>query len=360
MRRFVKLFLAAAAIPAACLIYQRASVLRDRRRFLAPGSLIPIGPDRSMFLSQKGTRGPTVIFESGISATSLNWTDLQRVASMFSRAITYDRAGLGWSSPCTSERTPSNIVRELRLLLAYAEIPPPYILVGHSFGGIVARRFAIDYPGEVTGLVLLDPMRPEDWQARVDQEAGENPSDHSQLTRDELTQGLRLAKIGLPCAHFGLARLAITSLLCGSGKAARAISHVSGPDGQRVFERLFTEVGKMPRETHAIVAAHWSNPDFYRGMDAHLRAIPATVQEMSNAEPIENIPVILLTAATTEPLSREALDRISPTAEQIIAGKSTHWVHLDEPDLVLHAIHSVIERAYSPNRSLRNETVTAS
>ncbi len=360
MRRFVKLSLAAAAIPAACLLYQQACVQRDRRRFLAPGSLIHIGQGRHIFLSQKGTRGPTVIFESGISATSLNWTDLQRVASVFSRAITYDRAGLGWSSPCTSERTPSNIVRELRRLLARAEIPPPYILVGHSFGGVVVRRFAIDHPDEVTGLVLIDPMRPEDWETQEDQQAredGEDRAGQNQSTRDELTQGLRLTRIGLPCANFGLARLAITSLLCGSGKTARALSRISGPDGQRVFERLTTEVGKMPRETHAIVAAHWSNPHFYRGMAAHLRALPATIQEMSTAEPIQNIPIILLTPATAEPLSREALDRISPTAQQIIAEKSTHWVHLDEPALVLHAIQSVIEQAYSPNRSLRNETI---
>jgi pimeloyl-ACP methyl ester carboxylesterase len=252
----------------------------------------------------------------------------------------YDRAGLGWSSASPTERTPSNIARELRLLLRKAAIPPPYILVGHSFGGVVVRRFAIDHPDEVSGLVLVDPMRTEDW----DHSSGQNPSQ-----ADELLQGLRLTKIGLPCAHIGLARLALTSLLTGSGTLSRFFGGLSGPDGQRVFERLTTEVGKMPPETHPIVAAHWSSPHFYRGMAAHLRAIPATVLEMSAAKPIENIPILLLTPATAEPLSAEALQRIGPFTEQIIAEKSTHWVHLDEPALVLEAIRRVIEQ----HRSVR-------
>ena len=264
--------------------------------------------------------------------------------STFARAIVYDRAGLGWSSPSPYERTPSNIVRELRLLLRKAAIPPPYILVGHSFGGVVARRFAIDHPSEVSGLVLVDPMRTEDW----DHQSGQKPSQS-----DELQQGLRLTRIGLPCAYIGLARLALTSLLTGSGILSRLFGGLSGPDGQRVFERLTSEVGKMPPETRPIVAAHWSSPHFYRGMAAHLRAVPATVLEMSTSKPIENIPILLLTPATAEPLSPDALQCIGPFTEQIIAEKSTHWVHLDEPALVVEAIRRVVEQHRSARTHIR-------
>jgi pimeloyl-ACP methyl ester carboxylesterase len=288
-----------------------------------------------MYLSQRGTGGPTVVFESGISATSLNWTHLQHTVSTFARAVTYDRAGLGWSSLSQHERTPSNIVRELRTLLQRAGVPPPYILVGHSFGGVIVRRFAIDHPAEVAGLILVDAMRPEEW-------SGEDAA-----RQEELNQGMLLAKFGLPCAHIGLARLGLTSLLTGSGRVAQILERVGGADIQRIFERLTCEVGKMPPETRAIVAAHWSSPKFYRGMAAHLEAVPATVLEMQEARPIEGIPVILLTPPTAEPLSSDALRRIGSSTQQFFAEKSGHWIHLDEPAVVLDAISKMVEHARS-------------
>jgi pimeloyl-ACP methyl ester carboxylesterase len=288
-----------------------------------------------MYLSQRGAGGPTVIFESGISATSLNWTHLQNSVSTFTRAIAYDRAGLGWSSPSPHERTPSNIVHELRILLERVGIPPPYILVGHSFGGVVVRHFAALHPAEVSGLILVDPMRPEEW-------SGEDAARH-----EELNQGMFLTKVGVPCAHIGLARLALTSLLTGSGRVARMLGRAAGEYGQRGFDRLTCEVGKMSPETRPIVVAHWSAPHFYRGMAAHLRAVPATVLEMQKAKPIEGIPVILLTPATAEPLSADALQRISPSTQQLIAEKSGHWIHLDEPELVLEAIRKMVEHIRS-------------
>jgi pimeloyl-ACP methyl ester carboxylesterase len=336
MHRLLWLFLPLLALPVVGVLYQRLGALKDKRRYLGLGTLIDLGEGRRMYLSQMGTGGPTVVFESGIAATSQNWMHLQQSVSSFARTAAYDRIGLGWSSESASERTPSNIVRELRLMLSRAGIPPPYVLVGHSFGGLVVRRFATEHPGEVVGVVLVDAMRTEDWPPV-------NPAQSPMLERT-----LRLTGIAVPIARFGLARLAITSLLCRSGRASSFFSRAAGSGGRYVLDRVTCEIGKMPREVWPIVAAHWSTPKFYRGLAAHVRALPASVREMHDAPPIEGIPVLLLTPATAEPLSSGALRRIGPTTRQVIAEKSGHWVHLDEPDLVLEAVRRVVEEARAP------------
>ena len=122
-------------------------------------------------------------------------------------------------------------------------------------------------------------------------------------------------------------------------------SEVTGNGGRHVLDRITCEVGKMPREVWPIVAAHWSRPSFYRGLAAHVSAVPATVSEMHDADRIHAVPVLLLTPGTAEPLSSEALGRIGPGTRQIIAKNSGHWVHLDEPELVVDAIRTMVEQS---------------
>ena len=81
----------------------------------------------------------------------------------FARVLSYDRAGLGWSDPATQPRTLANIVEELRSLLHAAGVAPPYILVGHSFGGLVVRYFAAQHPEEVAGILLVDAVPTSEW-----------------------------------------------------------------------------------------------------------------------------------------------------------------------------------------------------
>jgi pimeloyl-ACP methyl ester carboxylesterase len=288
-----------------------------------------------MYMSDMGhgiQAGPTVVFESGIAATSQNWLRVQESVAGYTRAVSYDRGGLGWSSASATERTPSNIARELREMLQQAGIPAPYVLVGHSFGGLVVRRYAVLYPGEVAGVVLVDPMRTEEWP----------PVNEEQ--RALLERGIRMAGFGIPVARFGLARLVTTSLLCRSGRTSRAFSRAAGQGGLHVMQRITCEVGKMPREVWPIVASHWASPKYYRGLAAHLEAVPATVIEMHTAEAVEGVPVVVLTPGTAEPLCSERLRQIGSEARQVIAERSGHWVHLDEPELVLDTIRGIVEQ----------------
>jgi len=333
MRWLVALAAAFCVVIAAGSLYPWLGGRRDRRRFLAQGRRVKIAGGQWLYLCERGSDGPAIVFEAGIGATSLNWHALQQDLSAVARTVAYDRDGLGWSAAGRwSERTPGNVARELHEMLHAAGIAPPYRMVGHSFGGVVVRRFAAEYPDEVSGVVLVDPMRPEEWPPL------------NEAARPELERGIRMLGLGVPLARIGVARLLATSLLRRSGRTARAISRVAGEGGAHVMGRLTAELDKLPREVWPAVAAHWSNPDFYRGMVAHLRAVPATVREMQSAAPIDHVPVTVLTQARIAPLPDEALRRIGAEAREIVAKRSGHWVHLDEPELVRDAIVAMIER----------------
>jgi pimeloyl-ACP methyl ester carboxylesterase len=108
-----------------------------------------------------GTGVPTVIFESGGEDGADSLANLAHQVQSFTRALIYDRAGPGHSDPAPRPRTLQDAVNDLHALLHTAEIPGPYLLVGHSFGGLIVRVYASQYPGEVVGLVLLDVPPPE-------------------------------------------------------------------------------------------------------------------------------------------------------------------------------------------------------
>ncbi|MGO9938751.1 MAG: alpha/beta fold hydrolase [Terracidiphilus sp.] len=316
-------------------LYQWIGGRRDRVRFTSDGRWVDIGNGRRLYLIEKGTGGRTVVFESGIAATNLNWFRIQQAVSSFTATASYDRGGLGWSSPCRSARTPANIAAELHTMLQRAGIKPPYVLVGHSFGGLVMRRFALSHPDEVLSLILVDPMRCEEWPPV-------NPSQQAAVDR-----GDRLAGIAIPVARLGVARLATTSLLCRSGRMSRWLAGAGGGGAQHVLGRVREEIGKMPREIWPIVAAHWSRPDFYAGMRQHVKAVPDTVREMRNAPPIRDIPILVLTPDKSKPLSDECLRRIGENVRQVIVPQSGHWIHLDQPDRVIDWVRTVVEEACS-------------
>ena len=176
-------------------------------------------------------------------------------------------------------------------------------------------------------------MRCEEWPPL-------NPSKQAELDR-----GTKLSGFAIPIARFGLARLAVTSLLCRGGLIAGRLAGVAGHGGRHVLGRVTHEVGKMPSEVWPIVAAHWSRPGYYRGMRNHVAAVPDSVREMLATDPIHSIPVLVLTPGKSTPLSAENLDRIGDNVQQVIAEESAHWIHLDEPDLVIDSIREMVVAA---------------
>ncbi len=318
------------AVPASGFLYQFVGAHRDRRRYTARGRWVEIERGQKLYVVEKGSGGPAVIFEAGIAATNLNWCHIQTQVSNFTATASYDRTGLGWSSPCRTLRTPGNISSELHTMLESAGLKPPYILVGHSFGGLVMRRYAVMYPEEVAGVVLVDPMRCEEWPPL-------NPDKQFMIDR-----GKKLSGYAVPIALFGLARLAVSSALCGSGRLSGRLADAGGIGARHVLRRVTEEVGKMPREVWPIVAAHWSRPSYYAGMQRHVEAVPDTVREMQDTDPIHEIPVLVLTPGKSTALSDECLGKIGDNVRQVIATESAHWIHLDEPELVVDSIREMV------------------
>jgi pimeloyl-ACP methyl ester carboxylesterase len=106
---------------------------------------------------------PTVVLEAGLGSFSPNWYWVQEALAGDLRVVAYDRAGLGWSDLSPAPRDAGTMAAELRTALDAAGIDGPYVLAGHSFGGLVVRAFAELYRRETSGLVLVDASHPDQW-----------------------------------------------------------------------------------------------------------------------------------------------------------------------------------------------------
>jgi pimeloyl-ACP methyl ester carboxylesterase len=329
---------AAALLVVVGFFYQRIGGAIDRRRLTKLGRRVRIGERRELYMVEMGPRGrgPAVVFESGFGATSLNWLHIQTALAEQVHTVAYDRCGLGWSSACTSERTPRHVARELRELLRTAGIEPPWVLVGHSFGGLVMQRFALDYPEETAALILIDPMRPIEWP----------PFNAAADARVKRAQ--RLTRLGGVLARVGMTRLAARSHFCRSAKFSGCLIRIAGRQGEFLAHRLDTEIGKMPAEVRPSIAAHWSAPRFYRGLLAHLDAVETTALEMHDVEPIGEAPVTVLTPAGGDALVN--MEHYGPRGRHVVAERSLHWIHLDEPELVVGMIRQAVVQAVAEDR----------
>ena len=135
--------------------YQFISTKLDAIKYPIPGKLVDIGGYK-LHIHCSGQGKPSVILDAGGNGFSLVWTLVQPEIAKFAHVCSYDRAGMGWSEMSPLSRTSQHMVKELHDLLHNAGIATPYILVGHSLGGINMRLYANTYPDEVFGLVLVD------------------------------------------------------------------------------------------------------------------------------------------------------------------------------------------------------------
>jgi pimeloyl-ACP methyl ester carboxylesterase len=172
-----------------------------------------------LHLHCSGAGFPVVVFDAALGGSSISWTLVQPRIAALTRACAYDRAGFGWSDAGPMPRTAGLIARELLALLDRAGEPPPYVLVGHSFGALVVRLFAARHPELTAGLVFVDPAHPEDWLYP------------SPVEQANIARGRRLCAQGARAARFGIAR--VVGALAGAGALlpARAVAHLVSRGG---------------------------------------------------------------------------------------------------------------------------------
>jgi pimeloyl-ACP methyl ester carboxylesterase len=264
---FLAVLLSTLALPVvAGAIYQAIGTWRDRRRFPPPGCLVRVNKGRMhIYVTGEGT--PTVVFESGMGASCLSWTLVQPQVGQFTRAVSYDRAGHGWSDPAREPRSARQIAHELHTLLGATGVSGPYVLVGHSFGGYVNRAFAHLYRNEVVGMVLVDSVHPAEW---------ENPTPE-QLRMIEV--GLRYAWIAAWLARLGFVRFCLARLARGSPRLGRATVSAFGVDTAAAAQRIAGEIRKLPAPILPVVRSLWSQPKSFKNLGWHVAALPVSAAQ---------------------------------------------------------------------------------
>jgi pimeloyl-ACP methyl ester carboxylesterase len=313
--------------------------LRDRRNWPAPGRLLSVGAHQ-LHVHDLGEGHPVVVLESGIAASSINWTPVQREIATFTRVCAYDRAGYAWSDRARSPRTPEALVSELRTLLRASGAEPPYILVGHSFGGLVVRLYATMHPQEVAGVVLVDPALLAEWA---------EPSADRRLM---LRRGARLSRRGAWLARVGFVRLVLALAAGGKRALPRRMAAATSGGALSTLERIIGELRKLPPESLPAIRAHWSRPESFLAMAEHFELLPATCSAIARCSHPDSVPLTVISGAHLSAEQRaehEAIARGSSRGRHIIAERGGHWVHLDEPSVVVDAVRDIFH-SYSRSR----------
>ena len=323
------------------LTFQVIGSASDARRFPPPGQLVDIGSHR-LHIYYMGGGTPPVVMDSGFPGSSLSWTFVQPEVARFTQACSYDRAGLGWSDAGPMPRTSRQIVEELRALLLNVRLEGPFVLVGHSFGTFTVRLYASTHPGDVVGMVLVDPIHPSEWLEMTEAEAR------------KLAGAIRLSRYGAFLARLGVARLISALVRLGAPGLARTSVSLLTSGTLAEAERMIAPLTKLPSELRPVIAAWWTQPKFFDAIVSQAEALPQSAAQVAAGGDYGDIPLVVLSASSSSPSQmegHEALAQLSSHGKHIVATKSGHWIQLDEPDLVIESIRDVVESVRRRSRA---------
>jgi len=301
----------------------------SRSHIPAPGRMTDLG-GRRMHVQASGAGRPVVVLEAGIAASSISWSPVHGRMAEMTTVISYDRAGFGWSDAAAHGGTAMDAAEDLHRMLGSSGQEGPYVLVGHSFGGLIVRLFEQRWPDEVAGMVLVDPVVRAEWR--------EMPEARARM----LARGVMLSRRGALLARMGVVGFALKLLSSGSSRIPQLLARASAGKGASVTDRLAGEVSKMPRELWPAIAQHWSKARSFRAMAGNLENLPASVQQIDEGRGLGSLPLVVLSAGETN-AEHEHDAHLSSRGEHIVVPDSGHWLQLDAPDAVVSAIAGVVE-----------------
>lgn len=275
------------------------------------------------------------MFDAALGASSLSWALVEPEVAGFARTCVYDRAGFGWSDPGPLPRTAGRAADELYTALRAAGESPPWVLVGHSYGGLVARIFAARYRADVAAMILVDPAHPEDWL---------EPAPKEQARID---LGVRACRQGERAARLGVARFVSWLVGIGALQAARSIVNVFSRGAlASSLDEIIAPLFKLPPEVRAPVRNFWTRPCFFEALSSQIASMSETSHEVidSSAGGYGDLPLVTITRANADEHTRrrqEDLARLSSRGRHIVASAGGHWIPLDDPGSVVETIRDV-------------------
>jgi pimeloyl-ACP methyl ester carboxylesterase len=298
--------------------YETVREAADAEAYPMPGQLIDVGGHR-LHLSCTGAGTPTVVLEpaAGGMSSSLGW--IAPAVARDTRVCVYDRAGRGWSEPADTAQDGAQIATDLHTLLQRGHVPGPYVLAGHSFGGLYVLTFAARYPDEVAGMVLVDSTAPASAANAGAASAGHGGSSDGMS---------RVSALVSTAARLGLGRLY----------------------GQFAF-------GSLPPRSRNEVGASVATPSTLRStIDEYLQAT-ASVEQAAALRDFADKPLIVLTAGSGHDAAWSAAQNRMATlstnsVHRIIDGASHEDLVANEEDAAAttQAILDVVAAVRSPSR----------
>jgi pimeloyl-ACP methyl ester carboxylesterase len=299
--------------------YQALATSADLKTYPAPGKLIEVRGHR-LHIYCMGKGEPTVIMEAGMTGWSTDWVLVQPEVAKVTRVCSYDRAGYGWSDTGPQQRDSQQVATELHTLLTKTGIQGKIILVGHSLGGLFAQYYARTYPQQVAGLVLVDSVHPE--QSLRMEESDRERYEGNLQTLTLLSQIL---------APTGLLRLAHQS------------------------ETVIAD--KLPGEYQSMVRSVGYQSKAYRALHAEMASFQQSQAEVRDAGPLPDLPLVVISSAIVRDFppgfSGDSMKRVwddlqrdlseSATLPHVVAQNSGHYVHMDQPELVIQSVLKIVD-----------------